>query len=108
MAEEDVRISLSPPFLLPYRKQVLMVCSIIFDSTASSKREEGYDQESRYWNVRAWVWICDLVEEIWQDGGEILRSVLRAGWNILLVWKVQVWVAVLVGGVAFVFAYLHD
>ena len=84
-----------------------MVCSIKFDSTAFSKREEGYDQESRYWTVRAWVWICELVEEIRQDGGEILKGVLTAGWDFLLVWKVQVCVVVLVGGVASVVAYLH-
>ena len=66
---------------------------------------EGHDNESRCWIGRAWVWVCELVEEIWEDGGDIVKDVLGASWDFLRVLKMQFWVAVLVGGIAFAVAY---
>lgn len=80
---------------------------IKFDSPASSTRDEVHDEESQYWIVRIWVWICELVEEIWEDGGEIVSGVLRGCWGLLRAWNLLVLGTVLVGGLAFVVAYLH-
>jgi len=47
------------------------------------------------------------VQEIWEDGGDIVKDVLGASWDFLRVWKMHFWVAVLVGGITFAVAYLH-
>ncbi|PVH83955.1 hypothetical protein DL98DRAFT_584978 [Cadophora sp. DSE1049] len=82
---------------------------IKFDSSTSVTGTgiEVDEEESPYWIVRASVWICELAEEIWEDGEEIMRGVLRGFWFFIRTWKLHVWVAVLVGGLTLAIAYLN-
>ncbi|KAK0113471.1 hypothetical protein ONS96_014335 [Cadophora gregata f. sp. sojae] len=80
---------------------------IKFDSSSPSISNEPNSDESHQRIVRAWIWICELAEEIWEDGGEAARGILTGCWRLLRARSVSSWVVVLVGGLAVALAVGH-
>ncbi|KAH9224342.1 hypothetical protein DL95DRAFT_379282 [Leptodontidium sp. 2 PMI_412] len=82
---------------------------IKFDSLPSSPgggRVSLVDEESPYWVVRAWIWVCELPEEIWEDGGEIARGIIARLWGSMRNLNVPLWTVGLVVGLVFVYLYI--
>lgn len=88
---------------------MLIVLRIKFDSLPSSPgggRVSLVDEESPYWVVRAWIWMCELTEEIWEDGGEIARGIIARLWGSMRNLNVPLWTVGLVVGLVFVYLYI--
>ncbi|KAH7327078.1 hypothetical protein BKA65DRAFT_61958 [Rhexocercosporidium sp. MPI-PUGE-AT-0058] len=81
---------------------------IKFDSPTSSPEGAGLgEDESPYWIVRASTWVCELTEEIWEDGGEIASCCVARLWELKPngTSNVLFWVVGLIVGLAFMYLY---